>query len=257
MNEIPHLCLMQNNTFRFSNRVQDYILYRPHYPSGMLDILKSDYSLSSEHIVVDIGSGTGISSELFLENGNQVYAIEPNREMRLAAEALHLDIPHFHSREGTGENTGLEDASADFLICAQTFHWLDTVQAKKEFGRILKPAGKVVLIWNERSIDSAFQVEYEDILQRCVDEYKYVSHRNISEVVLQDFFSPRTMVKYQLPNFQELDLNGLIGRMMSSSYIPREGEEHHYLVNEITQLFHKHKANDNIRFEYKTNMFLG
>ena len=245
------------NTLRFSNRVQDYILYRPHYPSGVLEILKSNYGLSAEHIVADIGSGTGISSELFLKNGNQVYAIEPNREMRLAAEALHADTPHFHSREGTGENAGLANASVDFIICAQTFHWLDASLAKKEFARILKPEGKIVLIWNERSVDSAFQVEYEDILLRCVEEYKYVSHRNISEAILVEFFSPRAMTKHLLPNVQDLDLKGLLGRMMSSSYIPKEGEDYHRLISEITQLFHSHQVDGKIRFEYKTSLFIG
>ena len=247
----------QNNTLRFSNRVQDYIRYRPHYPSGVLDILKSHCGMSSEHIVADIGSGTGISSELFLQNGNLVYAIEPNREMRQAAETLHADIPHFHSREGTGENTGLEDASVDFIVCAQTFHWLDAILAKKEFVRILKPKGKIVLIWNERSINSDFQKKYEETLYRCVSAYKEVTHRDISETVLSDFFSPRTMSKYQLPNYQDLDLEGLLGRMMSSSYIPKEGEEHLRLISEVTQLFHNHKLDGMVRFEYKTTVYIG
>lgn len=197
---------MQNNTLRFSNRVQDYIRYRPHYPGEVIDILKSEYGLSSEHIVADIGSGTGISSELFLENGNVVYAIEPNQEMREAAEILNLDSSNFHSCAGTGEATGLKDVSIDFIICAQTFHWLDADKAKKEFGQILKPQGKVVLIWNERSVESDFQKAYEETLYRCVAAYKEVSHRDISESNLSEFFAPRTMTKYHLPNYQDLDL---------------------------------------------------
>jgi ubiquinone/menaquinone biosynthesis C-methylase UbiE len=222
-----------------------------------MEILKSNYGLSPEHIVADIGSGTGISSELFIENGNEVYAIEPNREMRLAAESLNKGSSNFISIDGTGDATGLPDSSIDFIICAQTFHWLDAIEAKKEFWRILKPTGKVVLIWNERSIESDFQKEYEETLYRCVSAYKEVTHRDISESVLSDFFSPRTMTKYQLPNFQDLDLNGLIGRMMSSSYIPKEGEEHHILVKEITRLFHSHQVDGKIRFEYKTSVYIG
>lgn len=247
---------MKDNTLRFSNRVQDYILYRPHYPSGVMDILKSHYGLSPEHIVADLGSGTGISSEWFIENGNQVYAVEPNTEMRLAAESLNKGHLNFISRDGTGESTGLPDSSIDFIICAQTFHWLDAIEAKKEFLRILKPTGKVVLLWNERSIESDFQKEYEETLYRCVSAYKEVTHRDISESVLSDFFSPRTMTKYQLPNFQDLDLNGLIGRMMSSSYIPKEGEEHLCLISEITQLFHNHQLDGKVRFEYRTSVYI-
>ena len=247
---------MKDNTLRFSDRVQDYILYRPHYPNGVMDILKSHYGLSSEHIVADIGSGTGISSEWFIENGNQVYAVEPNTEMRLAAESLNKGHLNFISRNGTGECTGLPGRSIDFVICAQTFHWLDSSLAKKEFWRILKPEGKVVLMWNERSVASDFQKEYEETLYRCVSAYKEVTHRDISESVLSDFFFPRTMTKYQLPNYQDLDLDGLLGRMMSSSYIPKEGEEHHHLISEITQLFHNYQLDGKVRFEYRTSVYI-
>jgi SAM-dependent methyltransferase len=247
---------MLGNTQRFSDRVEDYIRYRPHYPIDVLDILKSEYLLTPKHTIADIGSGTGISSEIFVNNGNKVYAIEPNTEMRFAAESLNKGHSNFISRDGTGECTGLPDSSIDFIICAQTFHWLDTSLAKKEFLRILKPTGKVVLIWNERSVDSEFQKEYEETLYRCVSAYKEVTHRDISESVLSDFFSPRTMTKYQLPNFQDLDLNGLIGRMMSSSYIPKEGKEHLRLISEITQLFHNHQLNSKVRFEYRTSVYI-
>ena len=145
---------MPNNTQRFSDRVEDYIRYRPHYPIDVLAILKSEYFLTPQHIVADIGSGTGISSELFLNNENVVYTVEPNEEMRLAAESINKDHSNFISINGTGECTGLPDSSIDFIISAQSFHWLDSSLAKKEFWRILKPDGKIVLLWNERSIDS-------------------------------------------------------------------------------------------------------
>lgn len=248
---------MADNTKRFSDRVEDYIRYRPHYPIEVLDILKSDYLLTPQYTIADIGSGTGISSELFLNNENVVYAVEPNMEMRLAAESLNKGYSNFISIDGTGECTGLPDSSIDLIICAQTFHWLDLSLAKKEFWRILKPEGKVVLIWNERSIESDFQKEYEETLYRCVSAYKEVTHRNISEGTLSEFFTPRTMVKHPLPNFQDIDLNGLIGRMMSSSYIPKEGQEHLRLISEITQLFHNHQIDGKIRFEYKTNVYVG
>lgn len=248
---------MPDNTLRFSNRVQDYIRYRPQYPIAVLEILKSECFLTPQHIIADIGSGTGISSELFLNNDNLVHAVEPNMEMRLAAEYLNKALSNFISINGAGESTGLPDSSIDFIICAQTFHWLDSSLAKKEFWRILKPDGKIVLLWNERSIDSDFQKEYEEILYRCVSAYKEVTHRDISEVVLSEFFAPHTMVKYQLPNYQDLDLEGLLGRMMSSSYIPKEGQEHHNLISEITQLFHNHQIGGKVRFEYKTNVYVG
>src|SRR5688572_15000399 len=156
---------MTHHQSRFSSRVENYIKFRPGYPKEVIDILKTDCGLTESSKVADIGSGTGILSELFLKNGNRVFGVEPNEPMRTAAERLLSAFPEFVSVDGSAEATRLEAGSMDFVAAGQAFHWFDRDAAKTEFKRILKPEGWVVLIWNERSIDSTpFLREYEKLL---------------------------------------------------------------------------------------------
>src|SRR5579885_3110804 len=128
-------------TRRFSDRVENYVRYRPHYPDGVLDVLRTETGLTPTAVVADVGSGTGISAKLFLRNGNLVLGVEPNREMREAAERLLSDYPHFTSVAGTAEATTLPDRSVDYAVAAQAFHWFDHDRARHEFARILHPGG--------------------------------------------------------------------------------------------------------------------
>ncbi len=135
-----------NSTTRFSNRVDNYVKYRPHYPAAVIDYLKKEKVLKDNYVIADIGSGTGISSELFLKNGNTVYGIEPNKEMREGGEKYLSGFKNFISINGTAEDTTLKENSIDVITAGQAFHWFDMVKAKKEFKRILKTNGYVVLI---------------------------------------------------------------------------------------------------------------
>lgn len=248
---------MKSNSTRFSDRVADYIQYRPHYPIDILDILKTEIDFDQTKIVADIGSGTGISSELFVKNGNQVYAVEPNLEMREAAEDIFKTNPNFISVNGTAESTNLDSNSIDFILCAQAFHWFDKEKSKLEFDRILKEKGHICFVWNERSTNSEFQQNYEQILYNTITEYKNVHHRNIDTQTILEFFSPRIMREYTLPNFQFFDLAGLKGRLMSSSYCPKSGEEHTRLLEKLDLLFSQFEVNGKVKFEYDTKIYLG
>ena len=142
-------------TARFSNRVDDYVRYRPSYPAGVLEILRAEVGLTPASIIADVGSGTGISAELFLRNGNTVYAVEPNDAMRHAAERLLGGYHAFHSVNGRAEATTLPDASIDLSLAAQAFHWFDVPKARAEWQRILRPDGWAVLVWNTRRTDTS------------------------------------------------------------------------------------------------------
>src|SRR5262245_47734188 len=180
---------MTDVTQRFSSRVENYIKYRPGYPSGIIEALRSECGLTSGSIVADVGSGTGILTEMFLRNGNLVYGIEPNREMRDAAERLLKGYPRFHSVAAQAEETTLDDASVDFISAGQAFHWFDREKARTEFARILKPQGWVALIWNERvTTTTPFLVAYEQLLKDYSTDYEQVDHRRIDEDVIRDFF---------------------------------------------------------------------
>lgn len=145
------------NTIRFSDRVEDYIKYRPSYPAALMNLLKAKINLNPQAVIADIGSGTGISSILFLKNSNKVFAVEPNKEMREAAEHLLNVYPNFASINGTAEQTNLNTKAVDLIFCGQAFHWFDKQKSRQEFNRILKQNGHIVLAWNERSTKTPFQ----------------------------------------------------------------------------------------------------
>ncbi len=138
-----------NSTERFSDRVENYIRFRPTYPAEVLKILRDGIGLSPAWTLADIGSGTGISAQLLLTNGNTVYGVEPNAPMREAAERLLAADCNFHSVPGTAEATTLPDASVDAVVAAQAFHWFDAPRALNEIARVLRPGGWLVLIWNQ------------------------------------------------------------------------------------------------------------
>lgn len=246
---------MNDNTKRFSDRVEDYIKYRPNYPEKIVKILKEKINADKNITIADIGSGTGISSALFLKNNYRVIGVEPNKEMREAAGQLLSGFEKFKSVNGSAEKTNLPDKSIDVIFSGQAFHWFDKEKSKIEFARILKANGNIVLVWNSRSTKSAFQNEYEKLLFDNIEEYRSVNHRNIKDEEIADFFSPKNMNKTSLDNNQILDLEGLKGRLLSSSYCPKSGTLHDLLMRRIEDIFEKYQVNNSIEFEYETEIY--
>jgi SAM-dependent methyltransferase len=246
-----------NSTTRFSDRVEDYVKYRPHYPAVILSYLRDVYFLRPEWTIADIGSGTGISTELFLGNGNTVYAVEPNRDMRQKAVELLSDCPGFISREGTAEATGLPDAVADLIVAGQAFHWFHPTQTRAEFVRLSKQAAVVALIWNERSISSDFEREYESLILTYAGDYKTINHKNITDVQIGAFFQPRPFLLQSFENEQLFDFEGLRGRLLSSSYIPKEGPRFGGMIQALQVLFDRHQSGGRVRVGYETKLYTG
>lgn len=241
---------------RFSNRVENYVKYRPGYPPEVLRLFRDEMNLTAASVIADIGSGTGISSRLFLENGNIVYGVEPNDAMRAAAENHLRDFQNFRSMYGTAENTTLPEKSVDFVVAAQAFHWFDQERTHREFTRILKNGGYIVLMWNERQLDTtAFLREYEQFLLKYANDYSKVRHENINEGVLSAFFR-KPFSRTTFKNVQIFDFEGLKGRMLSASYMPAEGDvRYDEMTGELLGLFAKHAENDKIKVFYNTNIF--
>jgi SAM-dependent methyltransferase len=247
-----------NATSRFSDRVENYILYRPGYPLEALEALRTECGLAPEHIVADIASGTGIWTRTLLENGNAVFGIEPNPEMREAGERLLAAFPKFASVAGTAESTRLADQSVDFVTAAQAAHWFDRTPSRREFVRILKPGGWLVLLWNERLTDTTpFLRDYEQLLLAYGTDYKEVRHERTTDAV-NEFFDP---VPYQELTFemrQEFDYEGVAGRLLSSSYAP--GPDHPQyppMLRELHHVFDAHAVSGRATFEYKTRLYFG
>ena len=248
---------MSNSTTRFSDRVEDYVKYRPHYPPAVLPYLQETYSFDASWVVADIGSGTGISTELFLGNGNRVYAVEPNREMRRKAEQLLGGDPHFVSVDGTAEATGLAAGSVRLVVAGQAFHWFDAVKSRAEFVRILRPGGVVVLVWNERLADTAFEAAYDALIMEHGKDYKTTNHRNISDLQIGDFYQPASYVLKAFPNEQWFDFEGLKGRLLSSSYMPNSGPGYAPMIRDLQQLFDKYQQGGRVRVGYETKVYSG
>jgi ubiquinone/menaquinone biosynthesis C-methylase UbiE len=247
---------MSDTVERFSDRVANYVRYRPGYPPEMLSFFKEELRLTADSVLADIGSGTGLSARPFLENGNVVYGVEPNAAMREAAELYLQDYDHFQSVDGTSNQTNLPDNCVDFLIAAQAFHWFDPEPTRLEFERILKPKGHICLIWNERQTGTtSFLQEYEQLLLKYANDYEKVRHENINEAVLEKFFQ-QPFERAAFSNHQILDFEGLKGRLLSSSYMPNERDPRFVpLVEDLSSLFAKYAEGGKITILYDTNLF--
>jgi SAM-dependent methyltransferase len=245
-----------NATSRFSDRVDNYVRYRPGYPAEALRCLKEECGLKATHVVADIASGTGIWTRVLLENGCSVFGVEPNAEMRAAGERLLAGFPAFTSVAGTAEATTLSDASVDFVTAAQAAHWFDRAGARRESARILRPGGWLVLLWNERVTDSTpFLREYEQLLLTYGTDYADVRHERTTDAV-NEFFDPAPFQERTFAMRQEFDCAGLEGRLLSSSYAP--GPEHaryNPMLAELRQLFEKHAVAGRVGIDYITRTY--
>ena len=246
-------------TERFTGRVENYVKYRPEYPGELLSHLTAQGILTRRSIVADVGSGTGLLTKLFLENGNPVLGIEPNRAMRLAGEKLLAGFSNFTSVDGAAEATGLARGSVDLVVAGQAFHWFDREQAAVEFSRILRNPGWIVLVWNERRTDTTkFLIGYERLLSTYSIDYGLVDHRNMTEEVIAAFFKPSEVLLQTYSNQQAVDLESLRGRLLSSSYVPGpENSRYEEMLAALHALFDACQSNGQVVIEYTTKVYIG
>jgi len=244
---------------RFSDRADDYAKYRPHYSHDVVHALQAACDLRPEHLIADVGCGPGLLAEIFLRQGNRVIGVEPNHEMRIAGEQYLAAHPNFSVVDGSAESTTLADGSVDFVVAGQAFHWFDPPNARIEFARILKPGGWVVLVWHDRDQDSTpFLRAYEVFIRKHGIDYEQVSHKYLANYdALEAFFAPNGMELIQQHNQQRLDFDGLRGRLLSSSYIPKSGERYDAMMRALPELFDKHAVDDHVMLEYDTKIYYG
>jgi SAM-dependent methyltransferase len=245
-------------TARFSDRVENYARFRPGYPPQVLDLLRMECGLQPHHAIADIASGTGIFTKLLLENGNPVFAVEPNPEMREAGSSLLAGYDKLTPVAGTAEETTLSSASVDFVTAAQAAHWFDRDRARREFVRILKPGGWCVLIWNERrTAATPFLRDYEQLLLTYGTDYKEVRHERTTAVI-HEFFAPSPYQERIFDLRQQLDYEGAAGRLLSSSYAPLEDHPNHApMMRELERIVRAHAQHGLIEFEYNTRVYYG
>jgi SAM-dependent methyltransferase len=247
---------MRDPTERFSDRTEAYAKYRPGYPGEMIRFLEA--LVAPPAAVADIGSGTGILTRELLKSGYDVWAVEPNEAMRTTAERTLDGCAAFRSVRGRAETTTLDDQTIDLITCAQAFHWFDGVPTRLEFSRILKSDGWTALIWNERRDDaSPINRAYDGLLKVMAPDYQNVSHRRVAAEDIRAFFAPGEVKLQTFANYQILDLDGFLGRLISSSYVPNFGQPgHQEIVEAAEKIFETHQAGGKITFEYETKVYI-
>jgi SAM-dependent methyltransferase len=245
-------------TERFSSRVDNYVRYRPGYPAQVLELLKAECGFISQSLVADIAFGTGIFTKLLLENGNHVFGVEPNANMRRAGEQYLASFPNFTSVAGTAEATTLAGGSVHFVTAAQAAHWFNLAEARREFARILKPGGWTVLLWNERRTDSStFLGDYEQLLLTHGLDYREVRHEHTTSTI-HNFFHPSPFWSRAFKTTQCLDYAGLEGRLLSSSYVPPAGHpKHEPMLLELKRIFAAGQVGGRVGIEYNTLVCYG
>ena len=250
-----------NPTERFSDRVQDYRLYRPGYPRAVTDLMRDACGLKPAMPVADIGSGTGIFTRLLLEAGFVVTAVEPNAAMRQAAEEDLRLLPGFHSVAAPAEETGLPGGAFAAITVAQAFHWFDAERARLEFQRLLRPDGWVFLIRNHRkATTTAFNRDYDTLLQAIGEPYHAVAHRDeeAAHRGRQSFFQDNRFQRADFDNPHAMDWPALRGRFLSVSYAPAEGDpRHHAFLLRLEDIFHRHSRDGQVTFDQTTEVFYG
>jgi SAM-dependent methyltransferase len=249
---------MSQSVERFSSRVENYIKYRPGYPSEVVSLLESECDITPESTIVDLGSGTGKLAEIFLQRGYSIIGVEPNPAMREAGEKLLAEYSNFTSIEGTAENTTLPDSSVDLIIAGQAFHWFDPQLARAEAARILRQSGWVALVWNDRKLAATpFLQDYEALLLKYGNDYNEVRHDR-AEGAIYEFFFPQKPTLQIFANSQTFDFTGLKGRVLSSSYTPEPDHPNfQQMMLDLKSVFDRHQHDGHVIFNYDTKLFYG
>jgi ubiquinone/menaquinone biosynthesis C-methylase UbiE len=229
---------------RFSDRAQAYAAHRPSYPKGAIDALLRGLGAEYELTVADVGAGTGISANLLAQRVASVIAIEPDAAMRKRAEPL----PNVHWMDGSAEALPIEDKSVDLAAAFQAFHWFDPQRAFAEFRRVARR--RIALVQYERDEDQAFSAGYAAIVRRyATDDTEALRMRT-----LQTFaeYAGNALHRAVVPFKQRLTLDGVIGRVDSSSYLPHEGAHAASLRDDMRKLFGRFAEGSSVEMAMNT-----
>jgi ubiquinone/menaquinone biosynthesis C-methylase UbiE len=237
---------------RFSDRAVDYACYRPSYPLAAIATILHNLGDPDHLMAADIGAGTGISARLLADQGVQVWAVEPNEAMQRAA-AAH---PRVTWQVGTAEKTGLPDTSVDLVTCFQAFHWFDPEASLSEFHRILKPSGRLALVWNNRDRTDPLTAGYSDLVKQ-LSKHHPAEERLGAEQALQESQGFDHLQHQTFSYKQAMDLAGLVGRAQSVSYISKDPQTQQALMVGLQALYEQWAdAQGLVYLAYRTEVFL-
>jgi SAM-dependent methyltransferase len=188
---------------------------RPGYPAGAIEWLRSELDLRPGRTVVDVGAGTGKLTRELVASGAEVVAVEPVPGMR---DLLERAVPGVRVLDGTAEAMPLADESADAITVAQAFHWFDVPRTLAEFHRVLRPGGRFALIWNRRRLDQPLHREISEIIEPHRGDTPSHQRGEWREPVASNGLFA-AVGELELPTDQELDVDGVVDRVESTSFI--------------------------------------
>lgn len=238
----------RRSTARFGPRASAYAAFRPSYPAPALDAALEGLGDPQNLTVADIGAGTGISARLFAERGPLVVAIEPNAQMRAAAQ----HHPRVIWREATAQQTGLGDASVHLVTLCQAFHWFADVATMREFRRIARR--RVALLQYERDERDAFTKAYGEVVRAYATDDTETLRREALRVFAG--FPGASVRRREFSSAQRLDRAALLGRAASSSYLPSTGPQAQGLNRDLIALFDAYERGGIVELRTVTYLLL-
>ncbi|MCX9157293.1 class I SAM-dependent methyltransferase [Niveibacterium sp. 24ML] len=238
----------------FTEKVRDYIVGRPGYPDALVARLAERVGARAGQHLADIGCGTGLLAQTFLQHGYTVTGIEPNNAMREAGAQLLAVLPSFQMFSGTAEQTGLPDASVDGIVVGTAFHWFDQAPTRAEFARILRPGGWVALVGNERDVVSGADAALASLLA----QFRSDAHEQMRalEACAPAGFLGAGALHFELGHRLSLDQAAFSALVFSRSYMPRPNSARRAEAEAaIETAFARYAAGGRYTLNYRATVF--
>lgn len=251
---------MEQNLGNFIGKAKLYSKYRPNYSDNYFKYLHNNLKINNKSVVADVGAGTGIHTKGLLSITKRIYAIEPDTNMLSECILLLKDYTSVRGINCTAENINLPANSVDYITVAQAFHLFNQKKCIKEFRRILRPNGKLILVWNSKEHNALFYDSEKIIKKYCPCYSREIHARTFTKTLYQNCFTSGTysFIRFYHDSTELLDKETFIMRTMSASYaITPENINYNSMVNELENVFDFYAYNQHVEVPESTVIYHG